>query len=79
MTSLLRRARSGRGATPTGRQIASWPVAQVTVKGSPRSGPMPHDGYRPFAPSAALAAFPGFRFTPWRDGLGRACTAMKPA
>ena len=50
----------------------------VAVKGSSREGPMPHHGYRPFAPSAALAAFPGFRFTPWRDGLARACAATKP-
>ena len=65
------------------RELAEFCAAQfptrVAVKGLPRSGPMPHDGYRPFAPSAALAAFPSFRFTPWRDGLGRACTAMKPA
>jgi len=48
---------------------------RVAIKGSPRSGPMPHNGYRPFAPSAALSAFPGFKFTPWRDGLARACAA----
>jgi nucleoside-diphosphate-sugar epimerase len=63
------------------RELAEFCAAQfptrVAVKGSPRSGPMPHDGYRPFAPSAALAAFPGFRFTPWRDGLARACAATK--
>lgn len=51
---------------------------RVAIKGSPRSGPMPHNGYRPFAPSAALTAFPGFHFTPWRDGLARACAATKP-
>jgi len=55
---------------------AQFPTA-VAVKGSPRSGPMPHNGYRPFAPSAALAAFPDFRFTAWRDGLARACAATK--
>lgn len=41
----------------------------VPVKGSPRTGPMPHDGYRPFDNSAALKAFPGFRFKGWRAGL----------
>lgn len=65
------------------RELAEFCAARfptrVAVKGSPRSGPMPHDGYRPFAPSAALTAFPGFRFTPWREGLARACAAMKPA
>lgn len=49
----------------------------VAVQGSPRSGPMPHKGYRPFAPSTALTAFPGFQFTPWRDGLARVCAATK--
>jgi len=46
-------------------------VPRVAVRGSPRSGPMPHNGYRPFKPSAALAAFPGLRFKPWREGLAR--------
>jgi UDP-glucose 4-epimerase len=63
------------------RELAEFCTAQfpphVAVKGSPRSGPMPHDGYRPFAPSAALAAFPGFQFTSWRHGLARACAATK--
>jgi len=64
------------------RQLAEFTAAQyptrVAVKGSPRSGPMPHGGYRAFAPSAALSAFPQFRFTPWRDGLARVC-AQAPA
>jgi|CXWL01.1.fsa_nt_gi nucleoside-diphosphate-sugar epimerase len=42
---------------------------RVAVSGSPRSGPMPHDGYRPFDNSAVLKAFPGFRFKSWQDGL----------
>ena len=70
------------GETVSFRALAEFCAAQfpspVAVKGSPRSGPMPHNGYRPFAPSAALAAFPDFRFTPWRDGLARACAATKP-
>lgn len=64
------------------RALAEFCAAQFSspplIKGSPRSGPMPHDGFRPFAPSAALAAFPGFRFTSWRDGLARVCAATKP-
>jgi UDP-glucose 4-epimerase len=51
----------------------------VTIQGSPRVGPMPHNGLRPFAPSAALAAFPGFEFTPWRDGVARMCAETKAA
>ena len=46
---------------------------QVTVRSSPRSGPMPHNGFRAFAPSAALTAFPGFTFTQWREGIARMC------
>jgi hypothetical protein len=34
---------------------------------------MPHDGLRPFAPSAALAVFPGFAFTSWREGIAQMC------
>lgn len=63
------------------RQLAEFITAQfpsrVTVNGSPRTGPMPHNGYRAFAPSAAQRAFPGFRFTPWREGIARECTRMK--
>jgi nucleoside-diphosphate-sugar epimerase len=39
------------------------------VKGSPRSGPMPHNGYRPFDPAATRKAFPDFRYTPLDQGL----------
>jgi nucleoside-diphosphate-sugar epimerase len=64
------------------RQLAEFTAARfptrVAVKGSPRAGPMPHGGYRAFAPSAALRAFPGFRFTPWREGIARVC-AQTPA
>ena len=69
--------------TTTFRTLAEFCAAQfsphVPVRGTPRSGPMPHNGYRPFAPSVALTAFPGFQFTPWRDGLARACAATKRA
>jgi nucleoside-diphosphate-sugar epimerase len=65
------------------KTLAEYIVAQfdlpVTIKDSPRSGPMPHNGLRPFAPSAALAAFPGFEFTPWRDGVARMCAQTKTA
>jgi UDP-glucose 4-epimerase len=41
------------------------------VKGSPRSGPMPHNGYRPFDATATRKAFPDFRYTPLDEGLKR--------
>jgi len=44
-------------------------TGNVKVIGSPRSGPMPHNGYRPFDNSAVLKAFLGFRFRGWREGL----------
>jgi len=57
------------------RELAEFAASsftpKVAVKGSPRSGPMPHDGYRPFARSAAEKAFPGFKFKSWREGLAR--------
>ena len=55
------------------RDLAQFAASEfeprVAVRGSPRSGPMPHDGYRPLANRAALQAFPGFRFKSWREGL----------
>ncbi len=59
--------------------IAAHFTSPVTIKGSPRSGPMPHNGLRPFAPSAALSAFPGFTFTPWRKGIAGMCAETSQA
>ncbi|MEX2615886.1 MAG: NAD(P)-dependent oxidoreductase [Alphaproteobacteria bacterium] len=39
------------------------------IVGRPRSGPMPHDGYRPFDIRACKAAFPDFRYTPLAEGI----------
>jgi nucleoside-diphosphate-sugar epimerase len=39
------------------------------IKTTPRSGPMPHGGYRPFDAAATYAAFPGFEYTPLARGL----------
>ena len=59
------------------RTLAEFIAAQFTppvaINGSPRSGPMPHNGLRPFSPSAALTAFPGFSFTPWQRGIAAMC------
>lgn len=41
------------------------------IKGSPRSGPMPHNGYRPFDAAATRAAFADFRYTALEEGLKR--------
>lgn len=47
-------------------QIADLPA---TIRTAPRSGPMPHRGYRAFDVAATYAAFPGFEFTPLARGL----------
>jgi nucleoside-diphosphate-sugar epimerase len=65
------------------RTLAEFIAAQftpaVTIKGSPRTGPMPHNGLRPFAPSAVLTAFPRFTFTPWRKGIAGMCVETSQA
>jgi UDP-glucose 4-epimerase len=43
----------------------------VAVKGSPRSGPMPHNGYRPFDIANLRKVFPSFRFMPFYEALRR--------
>ena len=41
----------------------------VPVRVTPRTGPIPHDGYRAFDNRAVLTAYPSFRFKSWREGL----------
>jgi nucleoside-diphosphate-sugar epimerase len=36
----------------------------VEIKSSPRIGPMPHEGYRPFDTKGTRTAFPDFEYTP---------------
>ena len=50
-------------------EVAAISGKRSAVKGSPRSGPMPHGGYRPFDIAACRRAFPDFRYTPLREGL----------
>jgi nucleoside-diphosphate-sugar epimerase len=61
------------------REIAEKVVAlsghPIDIRGSPRSGPMPHNGYRPFNIAACRAAFPDFRYTPLQEGLAKAQAA----
>ena len=55
------------------RALAQFAVEEFSsksvIKGSPRNGPMPHNGLRPFDNSAVLKAFPGFRFKGWQEGI----------
>jgi nucleoside-diphosphate-sugar epimerase len=64
------------GTVASFRALADKAVAlsphKVEIKSSPRSGPMPHNGYRPFDPAATRAAFPDFHYTAIDAGLARA-------
>jgi UDP-glucose 4-epimerase len=57
------------------REVAELVVSRapnkVAIKGSPRSGPIPHNGYRPFDSSATRTAFPDFQYTPLAEGIAR--------
>ncbi|HEY0338622.1 MAG TPA: NAD(P)-dependent oxidoreductase [Burkholderiales bacterium] len=57
------------------RTLAEFAAAsfepRISVRTSPRNGPMPHNGFRAFDNSKVLASFPGFRFAPWREGLAQ--------
>ncbi|MEG3618326.1 NAD-dependent epimerase/dehydratase family protein [Magnetovibrio sp. PR-2] len=62
------------------RHIALAVVAQfsdpVDIKGSPRVGEMPHNGYRAFNPAATKAAFPDFSYTDIQTGLSQVHAQM---
>jgi UDP-glucose 4-epimerase len=45
------------------------PSIEITTQ--QRVGPMPHNGYRPFDPTATHAAFPEFRYTSLTDGVDK--------
>jgi nucleoside-diphosphate-sugar epimerase len=52
-------------------EVAAAADKAVAIKGSPRSGPMPHNGYRPFDITASRRAFPDFNYVPLGEGLRR--------
>ena len=51
------------------RKIVKMGGGKPGIKTTPRLGPMPHNGYRPFDPAACREAFPDFRFTSLDVGL----------
>jgi len=76
---LLRRSAGALNAA-TGTVVSFRDVAELVVShfadpvaivGSPRTGPMPHNGYRPFDPAATHAAFPDFAYVQPADGFAR--------
>ena len=58
------------------RDVAEFVVAasprKVSIKGSPRIGPMPHNGYRPFDAAATQLAFPDFKYKLLTEGILKA-------
>jgi nucleoside-diphosphate-sugar epimerase len=64
------------GETHSFREVAELVMARagrtVSIKSSPRSGPMPHNGYRPFDISACRAAFADFTYTALPEGIAKA-------
>lgn len=64
------------GAVASFREIAEQVAAHFDVppeiKSSPRKGPMPHGGYRPFSTSVCRKAFPDFNYTQLSEGLAKA-------
>ncbi|GLS22707.1 NAD-dependent dehydratase [Labrys miyagiensis] len=55
------------------RTIADLAIAAASsasvIKETPRSGPMPHNGYRPFDIAGTRAAFPGFEYVKLPAGI----------
>ena len=50
-------------------QVAAMAPAAPAIRNSPRTGPMPHRGYRAFDASSTSSAFPDFHYTPLELGL----------
>lgn len=69
------------GAVHSFREAAEMAVAAAgsttAIRTSPRSGPMPHNGYRAFDPAATASAFPDFRYVDLLDGIRRVQTAAR--
>lgn len=68
------------GTAASFREVAEMVVSHFNpppaIKTTPRKGPMPHGGYRPFDISACRKAFPGFSYTPLEEGIARAHREM---
>ena len=64
------------GVVTSFKEVAELAVGMagrdVAITGSPRRGPMPHNGYRPFDTSATQTAFPDFRYTDLPEGMATA-------
>lgn len=79
---LLRRS-TGVLNVASGTVMSFHDIAEMAVRlsgkpteivGRPRTGPIPHNGYRPFDPAATQAAFPDFSYTKLEAGMQQAQT-----
>jgi nucleoside-diphosphate-sugar epimerase len=57
--------------------VAGASKREVAIKETPRRGPMPHNGYRPFDIGAAKKAFPDFDYVKLPAGLQKVQASMK--
>jgi hypothetical protein len=53
-------------------KVLAFSGRPVAIRGTLASGPMPHNGYRPFDIAECRKAFPDFRYTSLNEGLARA-------
>lgn len=71
------------GTVHSFRSIAEKVVAlsgrSVAIRATPRNGPMPHGGYRPFDTTGCKESFPDFRYTALEEGLARAAKETREA
>lgn len=58
-------------------QVVAHAPRKVAIKTSPRNGPMPHNGYRPFNIAACHSAFPDWTYSPIDTGLAIAQREME--
>jgi nucleoside-diphosphate-sugar epimerase len=55
----------------TAKMVAAAANRTVAIRSTARSGPIPHNGYRPFDIAACRAAFPDFRYTSLAEGIAQ--------
>ena len=64
-------ARIAKPRCEAGQVLVRIGASASTIQGTPRTGPMPHNGYRAFGIAACQRAFPDFIYTSIEDGLSR--------
>ena len=57
--------------------VSAYFNPNIAIVTKPRVGPMPHNGYRPFDPSATNLAFSEFKYTTLEDGLEKSYLGLK--